>query len=103
MKYFPFVLLIVSLTTCMNAQASANPEESLAIRMLNPTVVSTTAIASDMPVVENDFPLVAYRLPPVVHGPAYYPAWRAGGSRGSGWFDYSRGGRFFLHERDGDN
>jgi len=101
MKHFPVALLIVSSTTCMNPQASGNTEEGLAMGVLNPVVISTTAVASDMSVVEDDFPPMTYRLPLVVHGPAYYPAWRAGGSRGSGWFEYLRRGRFFLHERDG--
>jgi hypothetical protein len=102
MKYGPFALLIALSTLCVIPLASAHPEEGFDIGMLNPVVVNPASVASDMSVVENDFPPMAYRPPPVVHGPAYYPAWRGGGSRGSGWFDYLRSGRFFLHERDDD-
>jgi hypothetical protein len=102
MKYGPFALLIVSSTVRVIPLASAHPEGSVDIGMLNPVVSNTVSVASDMAVVENDFPPIAYRPPPVVHGPAYYPAWRGGVSRGSGWFEYLRGGRFFLHERDDD-
>lgn len=102
MKYGPFDLLIVSSTVRVISVASARPEDSVDIGMLNPVVVNTVSVASDISVVENDFPPMAYRPPPVVHGPAYYPAWRGGLSRGSGWFDYLRGGRFFLHESDDD-
>ncbi|MBK5085483.1 hypothetical protein IQ287_05665 [Burkholderia sp. R-69927] len=102
MKYGPFALLIVSSTVCVIPPASARPEESFDIVMLNPVVVNTISVASDMSVVENDFLPMAYRPPPVVHGPAYYPVWRDGVSRGSGWFEYLRSGRFFLHERDDD-
>lgn len=100
MKYGPFALLIVSSTVCVIPLASAHPEESFDIGMLNPGVVNTVSVASDMSVVENDFPPMAYRPSLVVHGPAYFPEWRGGVSRGSGWFEYLRGGRFFLHERD---
>lgn len=102
MKYGPFALLIVSSTVCAIPLASAHPEDGFDIGMLNPVEVKTISAASDMSVVENAFPLVAYRLPPVVHGPAYYPAWRGGESRGGGWFEYLRGGRFFLHGREDD-
>jgi len=102
MKHCSVALLIVSSTTCLSPLADAHSEDRIDIGMLNPVEVSTTSIASDMSVVKNDFPLVAYRLPPVVHGPAYYPAWRDGVSRGSGRSKYLRGGRFFLHERDND-
>ncbi|MFM0732697.1 hypothetical protein PQQ52_19650 [Paraburkholderia sediminicola] len=102
MKYSPFVFLIVLSAVCMMARASAHPEGGFDIAMLNPIEVSTTSVASEMSVAENDFPLVAYRLPPIVHGPAYYPAWRDGMPRGRRRFEYLRGGRFFLHERDND-
>lgn len=102
MKFGPFALLFVSSTACMSPLASAHSEARIDIGMLNPVEVKMTSTASDMSVVENDFPPMTYRPPPVVHGPAYYPAWRGGHSRGSGWFEYLRGGRFFLHERDDD-
>lgn len=102
MRHGPAALLIVFSTACMSPIANAHSEARIDIGMLNPVEVNTTSIASDMSVVKNDFPPVAYRLPSVVHGPAYYPAWRGGESRGKGWFEYLRGGRFFLHEGDDD-
>jgi hypothetical protein len=102
MKCGPFALLIFSSTVCVIPLARARPEEGFDIAMLNPAVVKTISFASDMSVVENDFLPMAYRPPPVVHGPAYYPVWRDGVSPDSGWFEYSRSGRFFLHGRDDD-
>ncbi|MFM0284087.1 hypothetical protein P0D75_39375 [Paraburkholderia sediminicola] len=102
MRQVPVALLVVFSTACMSSLASAHSEARIDIGMLNPVEVKTTSTASDVLVVENAFPLVAYRPPPVVHGPAYYPAWRGGESRGGGAFEYLRGGRFFLHERDDD-
>ncbi len=100
MRHGPAALLIVFSTACVSPIANAHSEARIDIGMLNPVDVNTTSIASDVSVVKNDFPLLAYRLPPVVHGPTYYPAWRGGESRGSGWFEYLGGGRFLLHERD---
>lgn len=102
MRHGPAALLIVFSTACISPLASAHSEARIEIGMLNPVEVNATSIATDVSVVRNDFPLMAYRIPPVVHGPAYYPAWRAGEPRGKGWFEYLRGGRFFLYERDND-
>lgn len=102
MRHGPAALLIVFSTSGMSPPASALSEVRIDIGMLNPVEVNTTSIESDVSVVRNDFPLVAYRIPPVVHGPAYYPLWRGGESRRRGWFEYLRGGRFFLQERDDD-
>jgi|AACY02.2.fsa_nt_gi hypothetical protein len=102
MRHRPAALLIVFSTACMSPLASAQSQACIEIGMLNPVEVNTTSIASDISDVKNDLPLVTYRIPPVVHGPGYYPAWRGDELRGRGWFEYLRGGRFFLHERDDD-
>jgi hypothetical protein len=84
----------------MSALATAHPDDGVDIGMLNPVDVNTTPIAGDMSVVKDDYPLVVYRLPPVVHGPAYYPPWRDGDSPGGGRLLHLRGDGFFLYERD---
>lgn len=102
MKYCPVVLFIVSSTACMNPPAGAHSEHGIDIGMLNQADVNTTFVAGGPSVPDSDSPPSAHRLPPVVHGPAYYPAWRVDESPGSLRLIHLRGDGFSFRERDDD-
>lgn len=103
MKYCPVVLLVASAATCVSPPANAYPEGRIDIGMHHWVDVNLTSVADGMSLVKDDMPLATYAIPPLVHGPTYYPAWQLVEPPGKGRFVHLHGDGFFLQERNNGN
>lgn len=103
MKYCPVVLLVASTATCMSPSANACPEVRIDMGMHNPVEPNLMSVIDGISPVKDDVPLETHAIPPLVHGPTYYPAWQFVVPTGKGRFVHLRGDGFLLQERNNGN